>query len=73
MTLKVRCFDGKLGVRWQRVRNEPVDTAFLQSCVERICTFPARNAGEDPIVPLGLCKSGVAGLVILALCRRTPN
>ncbi|MFT5239887.1 MAG: hypothetical protein ACI9OU_001458 [Candidatus Promineifilaceae bacterium] len=23
-------FEGKFGVRWQRVRNEPGDTAFLQ-------------------------------------------
>jgi hypothetical protein len=38
-----------------------------------MCTFTTRNVGEDPVVPLGLCKSGVAGLVILALCRRTPN
>jgi hypothetical protein len=41
--------------------------------VERICTSSTLNVDRVEVVPLGLCKSGVAGLVILALCRRTPN
>jgi hypothetical protein len=40
---------------------------------ERIRTSTTRNLDEDAVVTLGLCKSGVAGLVVLALCRRTPN
>jgi hypothetical protein len=40
---------------------------------KRIRTSTTRNLDEAAVVTLGLCKSGVAGLVILALCRRTPN